>query len=541
MVLKRIEHNPVYKGLLEEALMSVAKAQGFSASGTPGFYRFQGFLFVSSPGSTTPFISTARTISSSRCNGEKQFSIYDNDDRKIANEDAIELRDHKHRNSSTTTSFEPKAMHNQLKPGDGCVRALSLAASWCQDFRHLLDSVAITWKTQGGEPPQRHLPVIPCCATVASRRPRRARPLADEFKLGIYRVIKMWSTRSASPKASGAGFVVSCAARTPTTITTPTRPRRPSRPDRPQGTSMTRLDLRGADALAGPATADERLMLFDAKTEGEDVALRYEVFDTLAAEPSGGAGAARLSSPPTAVRMGCGPARSARSNTARPIWSRSDRTVGLLPIVTIPLLLRTVRMVVGPEWRLDGQRSGLCQKLDPPMLGRLLADIARLTRAGSACFAQHARGGTAWPIRAGTALSRARPFLPGVARYEHLKPIVSQYRRGRDASKNHRAFGSCVPGQQGIERASGFLLSAHPFREMGVDNILAEDWCRLLQDAARAASETMAVWRCKPSMRRPIIALPRQILPDQYSHTSLDTAAGRQIAVWASCCSSGEE
>ena len=45
---------------------------------------------------------------------------------------------------------------------------------------------------------------------------------------------------------------------------------------------MTRFDLRAADALADP-TVDEQLMLFDAETESDDIALRYDVFETLAA------------------------------------------------------------------------------------------------------------------------------------------------------------------------------------------------------------------------------------------------------------------
>ena len=45
---------------------------------------------------------------------------------------------------------------------------------------------------------------------------------------------------------------------------------------------MTRLDLTAADALADP-TVDEQLMLFDAETESDDIALRYDLFETLAA------------------------------------------------------------------------------------------------------------------------------------------------------------------------------------------------------------------------------------------------------------------
>ncbi|MDH8045780.1 hypothetical protein QIG18_27645, partial [Klebsiella pneumoniae] len=55
MVLKRIEKTPEYRQLLEDALTSVARARGFKSIEDAGFSQIEGFLFVSSPNSTTPF------------------------------------------------------------------------------------------------------------------------------------------------------------------------------------------------------------------------------------------------------------------------------------------------------------------------------------------------------------------------------------------------------------------------------------------------------------------------------------------------------
>src|ERR1700710_1455070 len=55
MVLKRVENSPAYRELLEDALLSVARARGFNSVLDAGFEQGEGFLFVSSPNSTTPF------------------------------------------------------------------------------------------------------------------------------------------------------------------------------------------------------------------------------------------------------------------------------------------------------------------------------------------------------------------------------------------------------------------------------------------------------------------------------------------------------
>ena len=55
MVLKRIENSPEYRRLIEDALLSVARARNFTSLRDAGFEQIEGFLFVSSPNSTTPF------------------------------------------------------------------------------------------------------------------------------------------------------------------------------------------------------------------------------------------------------------------------------------------------------------------------------------------------------------------------------------------------------------------------------------------------------------------------------------------------------
>ncbi|MFY8032558.1 MAG: cupin-like domain-containing protein [Devosia sp.] len=190
MVLKRIEHNPTYKTLLEDALLSVAKAQGFASLKAAGFTDIQGFLFVSSPGSTTPFHLDSEDNFFVQVHGDKQFSIYDNEDRGIADENVIEHAITKHRNVKYDESFEPRAMHNKLKPGEG-VFVPYLWPHWVKTFESYSISVAITWKTAAVN---RRNDLYQVNSMLRDRgMPQAApgaKPVFDAVKLAAFRAIK---------------------------------------------------------------------------------------------------------------------------------------------------------------------------------------------------------------------------------------------------------------------------------------------------------------------------------------------------------------
>src|SRR3979490_8077 len=83
MVLKRVENSPEYRRLLEDTLLSVARAPGFNSLLAPGFGQVEGFLFVSSPNSTTPFHLDSEDNFFVHIHGEKFFTIFDNNDRSL--------------------------------------------------------------------------------------------------------------------------------------------------------------------------------------------------------------------------------------------------------------------------------------------------------------------------------------------------------------------------------------------------------------------------------------------------------------------------
>jgi hypothetical protein len=147
MVLKRVENSPEYRRLLEDTLLSVARARGFNSLLDAGFEQVEGFLFVSSPNSTTPFHLDSEDNFFVHIHGEKFFTIYDNTDRSIADDAEIERSMTKHRNLKFDERFAPRATEFHLFPGDGCYVPYQWP-HWVRTADSHSISMAITWKTR---------------------------------------------------------------------------------------------------------------------------------------------------------------------------------------------------------------------------------------------------------------------------------------------------------------------------------------------------------------------------------------------------------
>ena len=147
MVLKRVEHSPEYRRLLEHALLSVAHARGFNSLLDAGFEQVEGFLFVSSPNSTTPLHLDSEDNFFVQIHGEKFFTIFDNTDRSLVSEDEIERSMTKHRNLKYEESFAPRGAEFHLLAGDGCYVPYQWP-HWVRTAGSYSISLAITWKTR---------------------------------------------------------------------------------------------------------------------------------------------------------------------------------------------------------------------------------------------------------------------------------------------------------------------------------------------------------------------------------------------------------
>ena len=147
MVLKRVENSREYRRLLEDALVSVARARGFNSLLDAGFEQVEGFIFVSSPNSTTPFHLDSEDNFFVHIHGEKFFTIFDNTDRSIVDDDGIERSMTKHRNLKYDERFAQRGKEFHLFAGDGCYVPYQWP-HWVRTADSYSISMAITWKTR---------------------------------------------------------------------------------------------------------------------------------------------------------------------------------------------------------------------------------------------------------------------------------------------------------------------------------------------------------------------------------------------------------
>jgi hypothetical protein len=189
MVLKRVENSPEYRALLEETLLSVARARGCNSLLDAGFEQVEGFLFVSSPNSTTPFHLDSEDNFFVHIHGEKFFTIYDNIDRTIVDEAEIERSMTKHRNLKFDQRFAPRATEFHLFAGDGCYVPYQWP-HWVRTAGSYSISMAITWKTRAvRRNNDLHFFNSWLRGIGLPQQPPGKQPVLDELKLALYRTV----------------------------------------------------------------------------------------------------------------------------------------------------------------------------------------------------------------------------------------------------------------------------------------------------------------------------------------------------------------
>lgn len=189
MVLKRVENSPEYRRLLEDTLLSVARARGFNSLLDAGFEQVEGFLFVSSPNSTTPFHLDSEDNFFVHIHGEKFFTIFDNADRSIVSDHEIERSMTRHRNLKYDERFAPRGIEFHLFAGDGCFVPYQWP-HWVRTADGHSISLAITWKTR--EVRRRndlHFFNSMLRGIGLPQPPPDAQPVRDALKLTFYRCV----------------------------------------------------------------------------------------------------------------------------------------------------------------------------------------------------------------------------------------------------------------------------------------------------------------------------------------------------------------
>lgn len=143
MVIKNVEHDPDYRAFLEAALAEV----GAAAPGGEGLIDdIQGFIFVSSANSTTPFHIDAEENFLLQIKGDKFLHVFDNEDLSLISEEAMEISPSKHRNQVYRPEFEERARVFAMSEGDGAFLPY-MWPHWVRTGERYSISIAVTWKS----------------------------------------------------------------------------------------------------------------------------------------------------------------------------------------------------------------------------------------------------------------------------------------------------------------------------------------------------------------------------------------------------------
>jgi hypothetical protein len=187
MVLKHVESHPAYGKLIEDALMEVAHKRGYRNLKDAGFEDIRGFIFVSSADSTTPFHADSDENFFFQIHGDKYFHVYDNRDRSIASEEALEECVVKHRNIPYEAKFDAKSTTFNLKPGDGVFVPYQWP-HWVRTAGSYSISLSLTWKS---DEVRRRNDIFTMNSMLRSvgmpQNPPGINPALDTAKLAVFR------------------------------------------------------------------------------------------------------------------------------------------------------------------------------------------------------------------------------------------------------------------------------------------------------------------------------------------------------------------
>ncbi len=144
LVLKNIEQDSLYGNLLDQCLDQM---QPFTDPISPGMTRREAYIFVSSPGSVTPYHIDPENNFLLQVRGSKNVQVFDPADRQILSEKAIEdFFSGAHRNLQFDKLFTDRSWLFELQPGEG-LHVPVVAPHWVQNGPEVSVSFSITFQT----------------------------------------------------------------------------------------------------------------------------------------------------------------------------------------------------------------------------------------------------------------------------------------------------------------------------------------------------------------------------------------------------------
>jgi hypothetical protein len=143
MVIKFIENDPPYRALLDQCLDEVAV---LSEPLAPGMRMREGFIFISSPLSTTPYHMDPEYNFLLQIRGTKELHVFDGSDRSILSE--RELEEFFASGSATNVTYN-ESIARKSEAFSGCGLHIPVTAPhWVQNGNEVSISFSITFQTR---------------------------------------------------------------------------------------------------------------------------------------------------------------------------------------------------------------------------------------------------------------------------------------------------------------------------------------------------------------------------------------------------------
>lgn len=148
LVLKFVETDADYRALLNECLDQMADATGLPPE---GMTNREAFIFISSPGSVTPYHVDPECNFLLQVRGLKTVHQFDRDDRSLISEEELErFFSGAHRNLDFRDEYQARAKTFLLQPGDGLHFPVA-APHWVKNEDEVSISFSITFRTDTSE------------------------------------------------------------------------------------------------------------------------------------------------------------------------------------------------------------------------------------------------------------------------------------------------------------------------------------------------------------------------------------------------------
>ena len=146
VVLKRIEQQPAYAALLRAAL---GELEDLAIPRTGAMHQLEGFVFISSPGSVTPFHFDPEHNILLQLRGTKTMTVFPGEDERLLSaqaQEAFHLGQH-HRNLPWRDEFAALGEAMTLHPGEA-IHVPVKTPHWVRNGPAPSISLSITWRSE---------------------------------------------------------------------------------------------------------------------------------------------------------------------------------------------------------------------------------------------------------------------------------------------------------------------------------------------------------------------------------------------------------